>query len=136
MNVENKIVVVVKGVILHKGRVLLLRRSAEDVTGAGTWEKVGGKIEFGEELDEALAREILEETGLNVKVEKILYATTFKTNPTRQVVLLTYMCRSESASIRLSEEHSEYCWAKLDELKRLLLKKSSWISNRMMCFLP
>jgi 8-oxo-dGTP diphosphatase len=120
MSEENKIVVVVKGVLLHDGRVLLLKRAADDVTGAGTWETVGGKIEFGEDIEAALIREIHEETGLTVTVGKILYATTFKTNPTRQVVLLTYLCRSESPIIQLSNEHSDYRWAETDQMKLLL----------------
>jgi 8-oxo-dGTP diphosphatase len=120
MSEENKIVVVVKGVLLHDGRVLLLKRAADDVTGAGTWETVGGKIEFGEDIEAALIREIHEETGLTVTVGKILYATTFKTNPTRQVVLLTYLCRSESPIIQLSNEHTDYRWAETDQMKLLL----------------
>lgn len=123
MGEENKIVVVVKGLILYEGKVLLLKRGADDVTGAGTWETVGGKIEFGERIEAALSREIHEETGLTVDVERILYATTFKTNPNRQVVLLTYLCRSESNEVRLSKEHSDYQWAAIDHLKMLLPKE-------------
>ncbi|KNY25475.1 NUDIX hydrolase [Pseudobacteroides cellulosolvens] len=117
---ENKIVVAVKGVIVNDGRVLIVKRASNDEIGAGTWECVGGKIEFGEELETALIREIKEEVGLNVTVEKLLYATTFKTSPTRQVVILTYLCRSEVTDVRLSVEHLEYLWATKDQLKQLL----------------
>lgn len=74
---KNNIVVVVKGVIENKGRVLILKRSGADEVAAGSWETVGGKIDFGEELEEALAREVKEEAGLKVSVEKLLFATTF-----------------------------------------------------------
>lgn len=118
---ENKIVVAVKGlIIVNGGRVLIVKRADNDEVGAGTWECVGGKIEFGEELEAALIREIKEEVGLNVTVEKLLFATTFKTDPTRQVVILTYLCRSEVADVRLSMEHLEFLWANKDQLKQLL----------------
>lgn len=116
----NNIVVVVKGIILHEGKVLIVKRAADDEIGGGTWECVGGKIEFGEDLESALQREIEEEVGLHVSVEKIVYATTFKTNPTRQVVILTYLCKSEQKNIVLSKEHSEFLWSRKDQLKLLL----------------
>ena len=117
---ENKIVVAVKGIIVNNGRVLIVKRASNDEIGAGTWECVGGKIEFGEELETALIREIKEEVGLNIIVQKLLYAATFKTDPTRQVVILTYLCKSEATDVTLSMEHLEYLWATKDQLKQLL----------------
>ncbi|MEQ2529440.1 NUDIX domain-containing protein [Bacillaceae bacterium CLA-AA-H227] len=116
----NSIVVAVKGVILHKGKVLIVKRALDDYRG-GTWECPGGKIDFGEDLEVALIREIEEEVGLAVTVDKILFATTFNTEPTRQVVILTYLCRSESQNVVLSVEHSEYLWATKEQLKEMLV---------------
>jgi 8-oxo-dGTP diphosphatase len=116
----NQMIVVVKGLILNEGKVLIVKRSNEDKIGGGTWELVGGKIDFGENLETALLREIKEEVGLSVIVERILYATTFKTGSTRQVVLLTYLCRSHANAIVLSNEHSDYLWATKEEVKLLL----------------
>jgi 8-oxo-dGTP diphosphatase len=116
----NQMIVVVKGLILNEGKVLIVKRSNEEEIGRGTWELVGGKIDFGENLETALLREIKEEVGLSVIVERILYATTFKTGSTRQVVLLTYLCRSHANAIVLSNEHSDYLWATKEEVKLLL----------------
>ncbi len=117
---EKKIVVAVKGIVVNKGRVLIVKRSDNDEFGAGTWECVGGKIEFGEELEAALIREMKEEVGLDIIVEKLLFAVTFKTDPTRQVVILTYLCTSEDTEVKLSMEHSEFLWANKYQLKQLL----------------
>lgn len=120
MRQENKMVVVVKGVILLEGRVLIVKRAADDEVGNNTWETVGGKMEFGEDIEAALIREINEEIGLTVTVDKILYATTFKTDPTRQIILLAYLCHSESHDIKLSAEHSDFKWATKEQLELLL----------------
>ncbi|MDQ0191791.1 NUDIX hydrolase [Paenibacillus wynnii] len=115
------LIVAVKGVILHGGKILLVQRAANDHIGAGTWECAGGKIEFGEGLEAALVREIKEETGLTVSVGVILYATTFMTESTRQVVILTYLCRTNQTTVRLSREHVDYRWCTKDQIKTLLL---------------
>lgn len=118
----NKIVVAVKGIIFEEGKVLTIKRATDDEIGAETWEFPGGKIEFGEELEGALVREIQEEVGLVVTVEKLLYATTFKTDEERQVIVLGYLCRNslKDKKVTLSKEHIEYQWATKEQVKKLL----------------
>lgn len=117
---SHNIVVAVKGVILFEGKMLLVQRAADDYVGAGTWECAGGKIEFGEELEDALIREIVEETGLTVTVGPILYAAAFMSDPARQVVILTYSCKSKQNTVRLSREHVDYKWCTKEQVKTLL----------------
>lgn len=117
---DNVVAVVVKGVIIHDRRVLIVQRAANDQVGGGTWECAGGKIVFGEDLEAALIREVKEEVGLDVTVEKILYATTFQTGPTRQVVIISYLCESTNKDIVLSEEHMDYKWTTKDQIKKLM----------------
>jgi 8-oxo-dGTP diphosphatase len=119
-NLENKIIVAVKGIILHANKALIVMRDENDEIGAGTWECVGGKIDFGEELENALIREVLEEVGIEVNVEELLYATTFKTSPERQVVILTYKYIAKTNKVTLSAEHHEYRWVSEREFKELL----------------
>ncbi|TDG00283.1 NUDIX hydrolase [Paenibacillus piri] len=120
MQKRNQIVVAVKGIVLHKGKILIIKRSESDAVGGGTWECAGGKIEFGEELETALVRETKEETGLDIRVEQLLYAATFITDPARQLVLFTYLCRSERDDVTLSEEHTAFEWADRGRLRQLL----------------
>lgn len=119
MTNDYKTVVVVKGVILHEGKALIIKREANARFGGGTWELPGGKIEFGEDLETALVREIKEEAGLDVKVERILYAHSIDAS-TRQIIVLTYLCTSAESRIVLSPEHMDYHWAAKKHLKQML----------------
>src|ERR1700681_512537 len=56
----------VGGVIIDQGRTLLIRRGSEPLL--GEWSIPGGSLELGESLQEGVARELLEETGIEVRV--------------------------------------------------------------------
>ncbi|WP_024370966.1 NUDIX domain-containing protein [Exiguobacterium sp. ZOR0005] len=114
------IVVAVKAVIVHERKLLIAKRSIEDDIDPGMWELVGGKVDFGERLEIALEREVEEEVGLRVTVTQLLYATTFLTDPSRQVVILTYLCRPASTTVALSFEHSDAAWVTPFEAKERL----------------
>ncbi len=58
--------VAVGGVVFRDGRVLLVRRGKPP--SEGEWAIPGGSVELGETLQEAVAREILEETGISIRV--------------------------------------------------------------------
>jgi ADP-ribose pyrophosphatase YjhB (NUDIX family) len=62
--------VAVGGVAVHDDRLLLIRRGHGPA--AGTWSVPGGRVQLGETLHEALVREVAEETGLAVIVERFL----------------------------------------------------------------
>lgn len=117
---QQRIVPVVKAVVVCGQRMLMLRRTQSDPIGGGVWEVPGGKLEFGEHLSDALVREVREETGLHVQPEKLLYAVDFFTHPHRQVVLLAYLCRCDGGEVTLSSEHSEYRWADAAQVQALL----------------
>lgn len=115
-----EIKVAVKGILIKNHKMLLVKRSASDEIGAGTWENVGGGLQFGESFEAALKREFLEEVGLNINIQHHLYSTTFLTGQTRQIVLLTFLCASENDEVSLSVEHDQFLWATKEELLELL----------------
>lgn len=100
--------------------MLIIKRADSDDVGAGSWEPPGGKLDFGENLEAALAREIKEEVGLEPHIQEILYASSFMSNSARQVIIVAYRCSVNDATVSLSHEHSDYLWATNSDLVRLL----------------
>lgn len=60
------------GVLISDGAVLMCRLSKRVRKAAGLWTLPGGGLEFGEHPEDALVREVYEETGLNVEPRKLL----------------------------------------------------------------
>jgi 8-oxo-dGTP diphosphatase len=65
-------VVGIGGVVIENDRVLLIRRGTEPLL--GQWSIPGGTLELSESLQEGVARELLEETGLEVRVLDLIDA--------------------------------------------------------------
>src|SRR5438445_12852983 len=63
-------IVGIGGVVMEGGRALLIRRGNEPLM--GQWSIPGGTLELGETLREGTARELTEETGLEVKVIEMI----------------------------------------------------------------
>jgi 8-oxo-dGTP diphosphatase len=101
----------VKGVLIHRDRVLLLLNER------GEWDLPGGRPDPGEDHRVALIREVREETGLAVEVGAALDEHMFEVLPTRFVRIVAYVCRlTGGADVRLSNEHLEKRWLPLVEL--------------------
>ena len=107
--------VAMKAAIVKDGKVLLLREAATygDGTQRGRYHMPGGRIEPGEHWEDALLREISEETGLTVEIGKPVFVgewfPTIKEVPTH-IVAMFFMCTPTSDKIILSTEHDKYEW--------------------------
>jgi ADP-ribose pyrophosphatase YjhB (NUDIX family) len=93
----------------HAGRILLLRRSDN-----GRWALPGGAMEVGESIAEAIAREVQEETGLDVEPERIVGVYTdpghvfaFDDGEVRQQFSICFTCRLVGGKIRPSTESTD-----------------------------
>lgn len=109
-----------KAVVLNaKNEMLLIQRRADN-TVAGKWDIPGGRMSFGESIDEALRREVKEESGLEVEVVgAVLNVCTFlrDVSAQNQIVRITFAVRAGEGEIRLSDEHQAYEWVGLDRVK-------------------
>ncbi|WP_327680903.1 NUDIX domain-containing protein [Kitasatospora sp. NBC_00458] len=93
----------VAGVVVRDdGRVLAIRRADN-----GTWEPPGGVLELTEALEDGVRREVFEETGIRVGVERL---TGVYKNVSRGIVALVFRCRPEGGAERLSDESTAVGW--------------------------
>ncbi len=108
----------VKAIIGAGGQILLLQRSASSKRFAGTWEFPGGKVDAGEAFDAALLREVSEETGLTISLEKVAGATHYEM-PAIRLAVLFVEARLVSGEVQLSDEHDDYRWVAVRDLATL-----------------
>lgn len=81
------------------------------------WEYPGGMVEPGETLQAALAREVLEETG--VQAEAVAFAGVSKNLP-RNIVNVDFICRYVGGDLQTSPESLEVRWVSPEEALRLV----------------
>ena len=118
----DKLFVAMKAFIVHNGKVLLLRESSKylDGSNSGKFDIVGGRVEPGQRFNESLLREIEEETGLNVTIGRPFFVNEWRPNVRGeqwQIVGTFFECISESANVKLSEDHSEFVWINPQDYK-------------------
>jgi len=101
----------VKGIIRRNdGKILVLKRSSKDDHKPGIWESVGGGMDREETPQEALVREVLEETGLQVVVGEPFTVFSFKKDTGEFKVGITFLCEYVGGEVKLSYEHSDFLW--------------------------
>ncbi len=110
----------VKALLKNKdNKYLFLRRNPEKYPGLGnSWDIVGGRIEPGTPLLENLKREIKEETKLILEKTPHLVAAQDILRPNKHVVRLTFVGEIDGEPV-LDQDHIEYKWFSLEELKTL-----------------
>jgi mutator protein MutT len=109
----------VGAVVLDDDRVLLVRRRHEPLKGA--WSLPGGVVEVGETLDAALAREVLEETGLSVEVGPVVEVVDrvqFDADGRVEYhyVIIDYLCRAWTDRIAHGSDADAVRWVALADL--------------------
>src|SRR6202000_152743 len=101
----------VSAVIFRDGKVLLLKRAKSP--GHGFWSLPGGRVEFGESLHIALAREVDEEAGLTIDIvslagwREVLPAADGSGG---HYLIMSFAARWVAGEPRLNEEHGDFKW--------------------------
>lgn len=113
---KNRYRIAVRGIVEVEGKFLILKRTKPARGERDFWELPGGGQDFGESPQEALIRELDEETGLSVIVGQPVCVWHHLRPDNVQIIGMTFKCKAMSTEIRLSEEHSEYAWVTKDEL--------------------
>src|SRR5271169_4922177 len=128
-------VVGIGGVVIEDGRALLIRRGSEPLR--GQWSIPGGTLEIGESLQAGVARELQEETGLEVRVldmievfDRIFPAETGDGSrtgdgPKFHYVIVDYLCERISGEAHAASDVTDVAFAREDELKQYHLTETA-----------
>lgn len=111
--------------IRSEGKFLLVQRSEKDDIFPGYWQNMGGKIEVGETVEKAIAREMAEEVGLKLESTPIfLHSYSWKKDddsPTKLglIFLIDLKGNIEDYQVNLCDELEKYGWYSQGEAKVL-----------------
>jgi len=110
----------VGAVVVHDGRLLVVCRGHEP--GRGSWSVPGGRVEPGERLAAACAREVREETGLDVDVGEIVGRVERPAQDGATYVIDDLACTVRgSAALVAGDDADDARWVTRDELAALPL---------------
>ena len=116
------------GIIVHEGRVVLVKRRFEPL--AGQWSIPGGAVEAGETLDACLIREMAEETGFVVEVGPVVEVLDRITHDDDgkvlyHFVLIDYLCWPVGGELRAGSDVAEAVLAEPSELAQYQLTEKA-----------
>ena len=105
--------------VFHDGKILLVRRA--NPPDARRWGFPGGKIEFGESIENAAVRELLEETGIHGRAKRVFTAVDVFDHLRdgrldRHFVLIAVLCEWISGAPVAGDDALEAKWFRLEEL--------------------
>lgn len=121
-------VVGVGGVVIEDGRALLIKRGSEPLL--GQWSIPGGTLELGESLQHGVARELLEETALEVQVLDMIEAfdrifldpaapnAGDRSRPKYHYVIVDYLCERLAGEAKAGSDVTDIAYAREDELEK------------------
>ncbi|MEK7806762.1 MAG: NUDIX hydrolase [Chloroflexota bacterium] len=112
-------------IVERKGMVLLVRRGIQP--GIGLWSMPGGYVDRGEVVEEAAAREVLEETGLEVKVEHLVGLFSEREHP---VMVAAYAARETGGRLQAGPETLDASFFSLGDLPPLAFPRDKQILAR------
>ena len=109
-----------------ENNILILKRAPDSRSNPRCWELPGGKVEPGESFDHAMIREIKEETNLNISLRRAM-GIAQQDLPHIHSVHVIMTVNVDSGDLKISDEHTDYRWASLEEIKSLPL--SNWFES-------
>lgn len=106
----------------EQGRILLFKHTYRKLA----WGIPVGGLEFGEQPEQGVIREVYEESGLTISVEKLLFADSSKLF--RHVTLI-YLCRVAGGEFRESPEVSEMKYFDVNDLPPMIFDEKDLIRS-------
>lgn len=110
-------------IINNQSQILILQRSEKSGAG-GKWSLPGGGLDYGENSEEGIIREIREETNLTITNLKPLKICTY-VHKDDFIVIIGYVCQATSNAVKLNWEHDSYKWVSKEGALQLELAEDA-----------
>ncbi len=121
-----KFTVAIAYIIERDSSVLMLRRSPHKDHAPGEWETGSGRVEAGETPEEAVHREVREETDLKVEIVGPVDTFHFYRGASREETIgITFWCRFIGGTLVMCEEHDRAEWMDFDKAIALIDNKGA-----------
>jgi len=100
-----------------EGKILLIRRTGKNFN--GYWGLVSGMVEWGETVEQALRREVMEEIGVEIEILRYSgrYYDKIGRHPTKTVICLPHICRIVKGVPKPVSECDEVKWYMPEEVE-------------------
>lgn len=137
--------IIVCPIIENDGEILLCKMASDRGVFPGQWALSGGGVEPGEQIEQALLREISEELGAQLQITRITPWTfaddvrvkTYADGSQEQIymIYLIFDCVSANRQVTFNEEFQEIAWVKpaqlnsfdLNEATKITFTKKGWL---------
>jgi len=118
----------VDGILIEEGCILLVQRKHPPFQ--GTWALPGGFVEYGERTEEATIREMFEETGLQVKIQRVLgvYSDSAR-DPRGHTVSVAYLVSRAGGALTAGDDASSVKFFKRNELPALAFDHAAIVKD-------
>lgn len=114
---KEKFRVVVTGIVTNQGDVLVGKKEEEEGHLSQEWHFPGSGLEKGEEVEEALSKEIEEETGLEVEVHQLLDTRKYESDDREPILRILFHCESGSRDAEANGVLEEVKWVEPENLE-------------------
>ena len=121
------------GIVKYNDKILMTKRCSKHHERNGKWQFPGGTHEFGETLEQALKRELLEEVAIHVNILGDPKVVEYM-DDLFHGILFFYPCEpiDDKQTVLINEESSDFGWFSLEEAKKLdLLGANASILDEM-----
>lgn len=121
--------IAVRAIIRKEEKTLLLKRANGRPTILGKYELPGGKLDYGEQPEDALGRYLHEDAGLTIQTAQLFDVLTYVDHDDRdiQYVFILYLVSLDSggSSVVLNQNYSHYIWKKMSDIHQDELTESA-----------